>query len=71
MEVPTHILDGRTKDMAIETINLSMKGEFVSTSQVERAPLKTSPPLKTTQRVLIDPQITTFEPFDRFHCLRD
>jgi hypothetical protein len=23
---------------------------------------------KRTQRVLIDPQITTFKPFDRFHC---
>jgi hypothetical protein len=29
------------------------------------------PPLQTTQRVVIDPQITTLEPFDMFHCPRD
>ncbi len=26
------------------------------------------PTYKITQRVLIDPQITTFKSFDRFHC---
>jgi hypothetical protein len=37
MEVPTHILDGRTKNMAMETLNPSVKGEFVLTSQMEGA----------------------------------
>jgi len=26
---------------------------------------------KITQKVLIDPKITTLEPFNRFYCLRD
>ncbi len=37
MEVPTHISDGRTKSKAMETLNPSMKEEFVLTSQVEGA----------------------------------
>jgi hypothetical protein len=37
MDVPTHIPNGRIKDMAIEMLNPSMEGELVSTSQVERA----------------------------------
>jgi hypothetical protein len=37
MAVPTHILDGRAKDVAVERQNLSMEGEFALTFQVERA----------------------------------
>jgi len=37
MEVPTHISNGRIKNMAMETLNPSMKGEFVLTSQMEGA----------------------------------
>jgi hypothetical protein len=33
--------------------------------------LKFHPPYKTTQGLLMDPQITTFQPFDKFHCPRD
>jgi hypothetical protein len=33
--------------------------------------LEISPPLQATEKVLKDPQIITFEPFDRFHYLRD
>ncbi len=37
MEVLTHILDGRTKDVAMEMPNPLVEGKFVSTSQVEGA----------------------------------
>jgi hypothetical protein len=37
MEVLTHILDGRTKDVAIEMSNPSMERKFALTSQVEGA----------------------------------
>jgi hypothetical protein len=37
MEISTHILDGWTKDVAMEMLNPSMEGESISTSQVEGA----------------------------------
>jgi hypothetical protein len=37
MEVLTHISDGRTKDVAMETPNPLVEGEFASTSQIEGA----------------------------------
>jgi hypothetical protein len=43
MEVPTHISDGWTEDVAMETLNPSMEKTFASTSQVERAQLFTPP----------------------------
>jgi hypothetical protein len=33
--------------------------------------LEISPPLQIAQKVIINPQIKIFEPFDRFHCLMD
>ncbi len=35
MEVPTHIVDGQTEDMAIEMANPFMEGEVASMFQVE------------------------------------
>jgi hypothetical protein len=35
MEVPAHIPDGQTRNVAMETVNLSVEGKFVSTFQVE------------------------------------
>jgi len=69
MEVPAHISAGRIEDVAIETSNPSMEKKNVSTSQVEGA--KNFTPLQTTKRVLTNPQITTLEPFDMFHCPKD
>jgi hypothetical protein len=37
MEIPTHISNGQTEDVAMETLNLSMERKFVSTSQMEGA----------------------------------
>jgi hypothetical protein len=37
MGVPAHILDGLIKDVAMETPNPSMEGEFVLMFQMERA----------------------------------
>jgi hypothetical protein len=73
MEIPIHILNGQIEDVAMETPNPSMEGEFASMLQMERAQNFTPPPtpLQTAQRVLINPQITMFEPFDKFHCPRD
>jgi hypothetical protein len=48
MGVPTHISDGQTKNMAMEMLNLSMKGKFVSTFQMERA--KNFTPLKNNTK---------------------
>jgi hypothetical protein len=69
MGVPAHILDGLTKDVAMEMPNPSMEGKFVLMSQVKGAQNFT--PLQIAQRVSIDPQITTFEPFNKFNCSRD
>jgi hypothetical protein len=69
MGVPTHIPYGLTKDVAMETLNLSMEGEFILTSQMEGARNFTS--LQIAKRLIIYPQITTFEPFDKFHCSKD
>jgi hypothetical protein len=55
--------------MTIEMSNPLMEGEFVSASHVKGAQNFT--PLQTTEKVLIDPQITTFEPFNRFHCSKN
>jgi hypothetical protein len=57
-------MHGQIEDVAIEMLNPFMKGEFASTFQVEGA--RISP-----QRVLIDPQIITFEHFDKFHYPKD
>jgi hypothetical protein len=35
VEVPTHIPNGRTKDVAMEMPNLSVEGKFVLTFQME------------------------------------
>ncbi len=35
MEVPTHFSDGRIKNVAIETSNLLMEENFISTCQME------------------------------------
>jgi hypothetical protein len=69
MEMPTHILDGRIEDMAIEMLNLYMEKKSISMFQVEGVQIFT--PLQTTQRVIKDQQIITFKPFDMFHYLRD
>jgi hypothetical protein len=69
MEVPVHIPNGQTKDVAMETWNLLVEGEFDLMFQVEG--VQNFTPLQIAQKVLIDPQITTFKPFDRFHCPRD
>jgi hypothetical protein len=69
MEVLVHILDGQTKDVAMETPNPSMEGKFTSTSQVKGVQIFT--PLQIVLKVLTNSQITTFKPFDKFHCLRD
>jgi len=37
VEVPTHIPNGRTKDVAMEMLNPSMEGKFVLTFQMEGA----------------------------------
>jgi len=44
MEMPTHILDGRIEDMAIEMPNLYMERKSISMFQVEG--FKFSPPYK-------------------------
>jgi hypothetical protein len=46
MEVPAHILDGWTEDVAMATLNPSMGREYVSMSQVEGD--QTFTPLQTT-----------------------
>ncbi len=43
MEVLTHIPNGQTKDMTIETLNLLMEGEFSLTFQVEGVQIFTPP----------------------------
>jgi hypothetical protein len=48
-----HLLDGYTEDVAIETSNLSMERESISTFQMEGVRIYT--PLIIAQRVLIDP----------------
>ncbi len=69
MEVPAHISNGRIEDATIETPNLMVEWKFALTFQVEVAQFFT--PLQTTHKVLIDPQITTLQPFDKFHCPKD
>ncbi len=46
METLAHIPDGRIEDVAMETLNPSMEGKFVLTSQVEGA--RNFTPLQTT-----------------------
>jgi len=45
MEVPTHIPNGRTKDVAMEMLNPLVEGESISTFQMEGARNFTPPPL--------------------------
>jgi hypothetical protein len=52
MEVPTHILDQRKEDVAIETLNPSMEGKSIPMSQVEGARIF-NPPTNNIE-VLID-----------------
>jgi hypothetical protein len=72
MEVPTHIPNGRIEDVAIETFmgvwNLSVEREFALTFQMEGVQIFT--PFQITHKVLIDPQITTLQSFDKFPCPR-
>jgi hypothetical protein len=58
MEVLAHISNGRIEDVAMETLNLSMKENLLR--HFKWKGLKSSPPLQTTHRVLTDPEITTF-----------
>jgi hypothetical protein len=37
MEILAHFLDGRTEDMAIEILNISVEGKSILMSQVEGA----------------------------------
>jgi hypothetical protein len=37
MEIPVHILNGQIEDVAMETPNPSIEGEFTSMLQMERA----------------------------------
>jgi hypothetical protein len=69
MEILAHILNGRIEDVTIEMSNPLMEGKFVLMFQVKGA--QNFIPLQTAHKVLIDPQITTFNPFNRFHCMRD
>jgi hypothetical protein len=46
MEMSAHILDGQIEDMAIETSNPSMEGNFISMFQMEGVQIFT--PLQTT-----------------------
>jgi hypothetical protein len=70
MEVPAHFPDVPTQDVAIETQNLLVKREYASMFHLWKG-FKFSPCLQITRMVLINSQITKFEPFDRFHCSRD
>ncbi len=70
MEVPAHFPDVWIKDVAIETHNLLVEIEYASMFHLWKG-LEFSPRLQITHMVLINSQITKFEPFDRFHCLRD
>jgi hypothetical protein len=62
MEVSTHIPNGWTKDVAMETSNLSMEGESISTSQVEGA-WNFTPPTNNTEGLNISSNndIQTFQ----------
>ncbi len=62
MEVPTHISNEQTNDVAMEMLIPLVGREYASMFQMEKVWNFT--PLQTTQRVLINPQITTFKPFD-------
>jgi hypothetical protein len=68
MEVPTHIPNGQIEDVAIKTLNPLVEGEYVSMFQMEG--VRNFTPLQIVQ-IVTNPQITTFEPFDNFHCLKD
>ncbi len=61
-------LDGPPKNVAIETLNLSMERKFASTFQMEGVQIYTQ--LQIEQKVLIDPQIMMHEPFDESHYKR-
>jgi len=69
MEVLAHLPKGQTKDMAIETPNLSMEGEFPLTPQMEGVQICTLPinNIEGSNRFTNK----TFKPFDRFHCPRE
>jgi hypothetical protein len=59
-------LDGRIDNVPIKAPNPLVKGEFPLTFQVEGAWICT-PHLRTSYKILIDSQITTFEPFNKVH----
>jgi len=61
--------NGPIENVAIETSNPLVDGEFTLTSQVERVQICTH--LQITWRVPIDPRIITIEHFDKSHYRRD
>jgi hypothetical protein len=68
MEIPTHISDEWIEDKVIETQILQLKENLFG--RLKWKGFKFSTHLQIAQ-VLIDPQIITFKPFDKFHCLGD